>query len=90
MRQILLVAAALSFGISYAEETAGDDWRAKFVEPGVIVLILVLNATVGVIMVREPFRFRPLPPASPAPRRPAASPPAIHPRKTTRRVRWTR
>ncbi len=52
LRQILLVAAAVSFGISYAEEEAGADPLSKFIEPGVIVLILVLNATVGVWMAR--------------------------------------
>lgn len=42
----------MSLGISYAEETAESDALSKFVEPGVIVLILVLNATVGVWMAR--------------------------------------
>jgi hypothetical protein len=46
------VAAAVSFGISYAEEEAHTDKLSKFIEPGVIVLILVLNATVGVWMAR--------------------------------------
>jgi len=89
-RQILLVAAALSFGISYAEEAAGDDWRAKFVEPGVIVLILVLNATVGVIMVRSLPPSAPFHPPAPRPAAATASPAARRPRKTTRRARWTR
>ena len=50
--QILLLAALVSFGISYAEEAEGADKLSKFIEPGVIVLILVLNATVGVWMAR--------------------------------------
>jgi hypothetical protein len=50
--QILLLAALVSFGISYAEEAEGADALSKFIEPGVIVLILVLNATVGVWMAR--------------------------------------
>lgn len=43
----------MSLGISYAEETEASDALSKFVEPGVIVLILVLNATVGVWMARH-------------------------------------
>jgi len=55
--QILLLAALVSFGISYAEESEGADALSKFIEPGVIVLILVLNATVGVWMARaRPLR----------------------------------
>ena len=54
--QILLVAAAVSFGISYAEEDEHTDKLSKFIEPGVIILILVLNATVGVWMVRAAAR----------------------------------
>ena len=50
--QILLVAACMSLGISWLEEAEGADKLSKFIEPGVIVLILVLNATVGVWMAR--------------------------------------
>lgn len=50
--QILLLAAAVSFGISWFEEAEGEKGIGHFIEPMVIVLILVLNATVGVWMVR--------------------------------------
>lgn len=43
---ILLLAAAISFILATLEEESG--WSA-YVEPGVIVLILIANATVGVI-----------------------------------------
>jgi len=44
--KILIAAAIVSLGLSYFDGETG--WTA-FVEPGVIVLILVANATVGVI-----------------------------------------
>ena len=53
--QILIVSACVSLGISYMEESDGEDWLSKWVEPGVIVLILILNAAVGVAMVRAPL-----------------------------------
>ncbi|KAK7248640.1 calcium-transporting ATPase [Aureococcus anophagefferens] len=45
--KVLLAAAAVSFGLAYFGGD-GDEGFAAFVEPAVIVLILVLNAVVGV------------------------------------------
>lgn len=46
--KILLLAAAVSFALTYfGEESQEEGWRA-YIEPFVIVLILVLNAIVGV------------------------------------------
>ncbi len=46
--QILLASAGVSFGLAYFdEESQHEGWRA-YVEPFVIVLILILNAAVGV------------------------------------------
>ncbi|KDD76403.1 E1-E2 ATPase, partial [Helicosporidium sp. ATCC 50920] len=48
--KVLLLAAGISFALAWLEES-GDDPNARlraFMEPGVIVLILVLNAAVGV------------------------------------------
>ena len=45
--KVLLCAAVVSFGLAYVDG-GGDEGWAAFVEPGVIVLILVLNAVVGV------------------------------------------
>ena len=81
------MAACVSFGISYAEEEPGADKLAKFIEPGVIVLILVLNATVGVWMVRALAAS----PALPRPPAGAAITDAhLHSlrRRTTPRTRW--
>lgn len=59
--QILLLAAAVSFGISYFEESpdGGERGIGHFIEPLVIVTILILNATVGVWMARAPRRAVP-------------------------------
>ena len=46
--QILLLAAAVSFGLAWAEGEAAEAGVRAFIEPLVIVLILVLNAAVGV------------------------------------------
>ena len=44
--KILLGAACLSFALAFAEE--GDDFAQAMVEPFVILLILIINAVVGV------------------------------------------
>ncbi|KAF9484943.1 Ca-transporting ATPase [Pholiota conissans] len=46
---ILLASAVVSFALALLEENEGSSWWTAFVEPIVILLILVANAAVGVI-----------------------------------------
>jgi Ca2+-transporting ATPase len=46
--QILLGSAGVSFGLAFYDEEAQHEGLRAFVEPLVIVLILILNAAVGV------------------------------------------
>lgn len=46
--KILLLAAAVSFGLAFVEDDPEESGMRAFMEPLVIVLILVLNAAVGV------------------------------------------
>ena len=46
--QVLLMAAMVSFLLAYFEESSGEEGIRAYIEPAVILLILVLNAVVGV------------------------------------------
>ena len=46
--QVLLLAAVVSFALAYFEESSEEEGIRAYIEPGVILLILALNAFVGV------------------------------------------
>ena len=52
--QILLLAAVISFAIAYFEEGSAEEGLRAYVEPFVILAILIINAVVGVWQVGQP------------------------------------
>lgn len=48
MKQVLLAAAVVSFLLAYFEESSREEGIRAYIEPAVILLILILNAIVGV------------------------------------------
>eukprot|EP00210_Caulerpa_lentillifera_P006729 g6431.t1 len=46
--KVLLLAAAVSFILAYFEDASGEEGMRAYIEPFVILLILVINAVVGV------------------------------------------
>lgn len=46
--QVLLLAAVVSFGIAFLEGASGEEGVRAYIEPLVILLILIINAIVGV------------------------------------------
>lgn len=46
--QVLLIAAVVSFALAYFEEGSAEEGFRAYIEPAVILLILALNAFVGV------------------------------------------
>ena len=58
--QILLVAAVISFAIAYFEEGSAEEGLRAYVEPFVILAILIINAIVGVWQVSQREHLYPI------------------------------